>query len=185
MSGSGHLFLNDLEDHLLANQVNGIPVEYKTDDLVEFIKILILLYADDTINLSDSAENLKKKAIPSPTLDCLIQPYSALHYPSLSYPLLTLSSHLLISTTLPYSPLSSVPLPYPTASLYPPPTSFPTLSSHLLYSPTIPSSPFIPQLTSLPSNLPSPFPSHIFPSLHPLGYPIYATVLFRPYPTLL
>ena len=121
MSGSGHLFLNDLEDHLLANQVNGIPVEYKTDDLVEFIKILILLYADDTINLSDSAENLKKKAIPSPTLDCLIQPYSALHYPSLSYPLLTLSSHLLISTTLPYPPLSSVPLPYPTASLYPPP----------------------------------------------------------------
>ena len=24
------LFLSDLEDHLLADQVNGIPVEYKT-----------------------------------------------------------------------------------------------------------------------------------------------------------
>lgn len=54
------LFLNDLEDHLLADQVNGIPVEYKTDDFVHFIKSFILLYADDTIILSDSAENLQK-----------------------------------------------------------------------------------------------------------------------------
>ena len=52
------LFLNDLEDHLLADQVNGIPAEYKTDDFVHFIKIFILLYADDTQILSDSAENL-------------------------------------------------------------------------------------------------------------------------------
>ena len=54
------LFLNDLEDHILADQVNGIPAEYKTDDLVHFIKNFILLYADDTIILSDSAENLQK-----------------------------------------------------------------------------------------------------------------------------
>ena len=54
------LFLNDLEDHLLADQVNGIPVEYETDDFVHFIKIFILLYADDNIILSDSAENLQK-----------------------------------------------------------------------------------------------------------------------------
>ena len=37
------LFLNDLEDHLLADKVNRIPVEYKTDDLVHFIKNFILL----------------------------------------------------------------------------------------------------------------------------------------------
>ena len=54
------LFLNDLEDHLLADQVNAIPVEYKTDDLVQFMKNFILLYADDTTILSDSAENLQK-----------------------------------------------------------------------------------------------------------------------------
>ena len=54
------LFFNDLEDHRLADQVKGIPVEYKTDDFVHFIKIFILLYADDTIILSDSAENLQK-----------------------------------------------------------------------------------------------------------------------------
>ena len=57
------LFLNDIEDHLLADQVNGIPVEYKTDDFVHFIKIFTLLYADDTIILSDSAEKLKKKVL--------------------------------------------------------------------------------------------------------------------------
>ena len=54
------LFFNDLEDHLLADQVNGIPVEYKTDDFVHSIQIFILLYADDTISPSDSAENLQK-----------------------------------------------------------------------------------------------------------------------------
>ena len=62
------LFLNDLEDHLLADQVNGIPVDYKTDDLVQFITIFILLYADNAIILSDSAENLKKVLIHSSSI---------------------------------------------------------------------------------------------------------------------
>ena len=64
------LFLNDLEDHLLADQVNGIPIEYKTDDFVHFIKIFILLYADDTTILSDSAKNLQK------SLDSFLKYYS-------------------------------------------------------------------------------------------------------------
>ena len=61
-------FLNELEDHLLADQVNGIPVEYKTGDFVHFIKIFILLYADDTIILSDSAVNLQKVLIHSSSI---------------------------------------------------------------------------------------------------------------------
>ena len=111
---------------------------------------------------------LRAERSPSfPILDFLIQPYSALHYPMLSYPLLTLSSHLL-SITLPY-PLSSPP--YPTALLYPP-HSFPyTLP---LFHPL----PFSLSWCTLPSNLPS--PSLI--SSPRLGYP---TLLSNPYPTIL
>ena len=43
------LFLNDLENHLHADNITGIPVECNTDNLYFFFKVYILLYADDTI----------------------------------------------------------------------------------------------------------------------------------------
>ena len=55
------LFLNDLEDHLLADRDDGVPVEFATDDVFIYIQLYILLYADDTVILSDSAENLQKR----------------------------------------------------------------------------------------------------------------------------
>ena len=57
------LLLNEIEDHLLADRVDGVPVEFATDDVFIYIQLYILLYillyADDTVIQSDSAEILK------------------------------------------------------------------------------------------------------------------------------
>lgn len=55
------IFLNDLEEFFRSNNVNGIQCsEHPMDDsLVLYLKIFILLYADDTIILSNSAEDLQ------------------------------------------------------------------------------------------------------------------------------
>ena len=42
------LFLNDLEEYLTAHHCSGISVDYTDDDISVYLKILILLYADDT-----------------------------------------------------------------------------------------------------------------------------------------
>ena len=57
-----NLFLNDLEDFFTDNNVDGIEcTEHHLDDsLMVFLKIFLLLYADDTIILSNSAEGLQK-----------------------------------------------------------------------------------------------------------------------------
>ena len=52
------IYLNDLEPHLKA-QCNGIIIENKTEDLSVLVKLFTLLYADDTILLSDSAIDLQ------------------------------------------------------------------------------------------------------------------------------
>ena len=44
------LFINDFEMYLLNNSCDGIDIEYSD----EYIKFLILLYADDTVILSAS-----------------------------------------------------------------------------------------------------------------------------------
>ena len=54
------LFLNDLEDHLLADRVDGVPVVFATNNVFIYIQLYILFYADDTVIISDSAENLQK-----------------------------------------------------------------------------------------------------------------------------
>ena len=43
------LFLNDLEDFLNAHHCKGISVDYTDEDIRLYLKILILLYADDTV----------------------------------------------------------------------------------------------------------------------------------------
>ena len=43
------LFLNDLEDYLNAHHCKDISVAYTDEDISVYQKILILLYADDTV----------------------------------------------------------------------------------------------------------------------------------------
>ena len=47
------LYLNDLESYLDTCRVNGIAIETGSDELYSFMHILLLLYADDTIIVSD------------------------------------------------------------------------------------------------------------------------------------
>lgn len=54
------LFLNDLEDHLISDRINGIPIECADEQLFFYIRIFILLYADDTVILSDNEEDFQK-----------------------------------------------------------------------------------------------------------------------------
>ena len=54
------LFLNDLEDHLISDRINGIPIECGDELLFFYIRIFILLYADDTVILSDNEEDFQK-----------------------------------------------------------------------------------------------------------------------------
>ena len=52
------LFINDLESYLLAKGNNYI--DFKDDVTNKFVKLLVLLYADDTIILSNTASGLQK-----------------------------------------------------------------------------------------------------------------------------
>ena len=55
------IFMNDLEDHLFVDQVEGIPVDVEVDDQTSyFFKLFVLLYADDTVILADNAEEFQK-----------------------------------------------------------------------------------------------------------------------------
>ncbi len=50
------LFVNDIEDHLLANGYSYVNIDNKA--LNSYIKLLVLMYADSTILSADSDENL-------------------------------------------------------------------------------------------------------------------------------
>ena len=61
------IFLNDLENHLRYDGVTGLnyinkeTIKHLSDDDIEmFLKLYILLYADDTIVLAESADDLQK-----------------------------------------------------------------------------------------------------------------------------
>ena len=43
------IFLNDVEQFLCDKNCNGVNISYEIDDIVIFLKLLILLYADDTV----------------------------------------------------------------------------------------------------------------------------------------
>ena len=53
------LFLNDLEDYLAAHHCSGISVDYIDDDISVYLKILILLYADDTVLFATDPQSLQ------------------------------------------------------------------------------------------------------------------------------
>ena len=54
------MYLNYLEDHFSTDRVEGITINFNSDDIVVYLKIFALLYADDTIIISDNAENFQK-----------------------------------------------------------------------------------------------------------------------------
>ena len=53
------LFLDDLEDYFLTESTEGIPVECMTENLYFYMQIYVLLYADDTVIMSQSPEDLQ------------------------------------------------------------------------------------------------------------------------------
>ena len=53
------LFLNDMETYLFDKQNQGVSGNIETDDFVTFFKIIVLLYADDTIIVADNADALQ------------------------------------------------------------------------------------------------------------------------------
>ena len=55
------LFLNDLEDFLLSKNINGLNTITQNIEieLETYLKIFIMLYADDTVLLAESAEDLQ------------------------------------------------------------------------------------------------------------------------------
>ena len=54
------VFLNDLEEHLMVDGVNGINIECSNNLITVYFQIYALLYADDTLILGDSAESFQK-----------------------------------------------------------------------------------------------------------------------------
>ena len=54
------IFLNDLEAFLESNFNPGIEIECNTDEIYVLTRLVVLLYADDTVLLADSPENLQK-----------------------------------------------------------------------------------------------------------------------------
>ena len=43
------LFLNILENYLHAQDCSGIPIDYTDEEITAYLKLLVLLYADDTV----------------------------------------------------------------------------------------------------------------------------------------
>ena len=48
------LYLNDLELYLTENGCEGISVQYSDDDIFTYFKILVLLYAEDTVLFAET-----------------------------------------------------------------------------------------------------------------------------------
>jgi len=53
-------YLNDLLNYLNSRGNNGVKIEYQTDELVTYFNIVVLLFADDTVLLSNSAVEFQK-----------------------------------------------------------------------------------------------------------------------------
>jgi hypothetical protein len=52
------IFLNDLDEYL-ENHINGVQVNVNIDEINIYLKLYILLYADDTIIFSDNENDLQ------------------------------------------------------------------------------------------------------------------------------
>ena len=53
------LYLNDIEHYLMSNDANGIVCEANTEQVYSYIKLLILLFADDTVLFSNNKDELQ------------------------------------------------------------------------------------------------------------------------------
>ena len=54
------LFVNDLEQFLLQHGCNPISIKTSGTDPLVYLKLLIIMYADDTVLFASSKENLQK-----------------------------------------------------------------------------------------------------------------------------
>ncbi|MEW8547774.1 MAG: reverse transcriptase family protein, partial [Candidatus Thiodiazotropha sp.] len=54
------MYLNDLESYILASGTEPINLEFQNDETIYFLKLLILLYADDTIIFSNDKDDFQK-----------------------------------------------------------------------------------------------------------------------------
>ena len=52
------LFLNDLDEFLVSNNNNGIDLSNSSNELLPIFRILLLLYADDTILMAEDQQTL-------------------------------------------------------------------------------------------------------------------------------
>ena len=48
------VFLNNLENYLYSKHVSGIECNYQLEEITVYLKLIILLYAGDTVLFSDS-----------------------------------------------------------------------------------------------------------------------------------
>ena len=53
------LFLNDLEDYMSSNGCNGFEFNMEDNQLNAYLKLMVLLYADDTVIFGTDAENFQ------------------------------------------------------------------------------------------------------------------------------
>ena len=53
------LFLNDLETYLIQKNCRGIDIDFSGDQLVLYLKLIILLYADDTVIFGTDVESFQ------------------------------------------------------------------------------------------------------------------------------
>ena len=53
------IFLNDLEHFLSSKNVNGVTCDFAMQEIYIYLKLIILLYADDTVIFSDSEDGLQ------------------------------------------------------------------------------------------------------------------------------
>lgn len=54
------IFLNDLEDYLVQNNCNGITLDSDNPDILLYLKLFVLLYADDTVVFGTDATSFQE-----------------------------------------------------------------------------------------------------------------------------
>ena len=54
------MYHDDLENFIISGGVDGINLEIRTNEIHGYLKLLILLYADDTIIFSNNKTNFQK-----------------------------------------------------------------------------------------------------------------------------
>ena len=53
------IYLNDLESYLLHENLVGVTIDINDNDIMIYMKLFTLLYADDTALMADSAKEMQ------------------------------------------------------------------------------------------------------------------------------